>query len=104
MTLQFDGFVWLLLLLGPLLLLQRKVHFELQAFLLILIRRMDIVSVLFSLLFFPGVFLHELSHYMVARIVGVRTGKFSLLPQNQGNGRLQLGYVETAARMWLVIF
>jgi hypothetical protein len=97
MTFQFDGLVWLLLLLGPLLLLQRKVHFEIQAFLLILIRRMDIVTVLFSLLFLPGVFLHELSHYVVARIVGVRTGRFSLLPRNQGNGRLQLGYVETAA-------
>jgi hypothetical protein len=32
----------------------------------------------------------------MARLLGVRTGKFSLIPQNLGNGQLRLGYVETA--------
>jgi len=31
----------------------------------------------------------------------VRTGRFSLLPRPMGNGRLQLGYVETAGTDWL---
>lgn len=31
----------------------------------------------------------------MARILGVRTGKFSLIPQTLKNGQLQLGYVET---------
>lgn len=97
MTFPLDGLVWLLLLLGPLLILQRKVHFEIQALLLILTRRMDIVTVLFALLFLPGVFIHELSHFIVARLVGVRTGNFSVLPHNLGNGKLRLGYVETAS-------
>ena len=89
--------MWLLLLLGPLLLLQRKVHFEIQAVLLFLTRRVEIVTVLFSLLFLPGVIVHELSHFIVAQMVGVRTGRFSLLPRNLGNGKLQLGYVETSS-------
>lgn len=96
MTFWLDGLVWLLLLLGPLLILQRKVHFEIQALLLLLVRRVDIVAVLFSLLFLPGVFLHEMSHFIIARLVGVRTGNFSLLPRNLGDGKLQLGYVEAA--------
>lgn len=97
MAFQFDGFVWLLLLLGPLLVLQRKVHFEIQAVFLLLSRRIDIVSILFSILFLPGVILHEFSHFIAARLVGVRTGKFSVVPRNLGNGKMQLGYVETAS-------
>lgn len=51
---------------------------------------------LFSVLFFPGVLLHEGSHYLVARMLGVRTGRFSVLPRPLEDGRLQLGFVETA--------
>jgi hypothetical protein len=52
---------------------------------------------LFSLLFLPGVLLHESSHFLMAHLLGVRTGRFSLIPKKLGNGRLQLGYVETAS-------
>jgi hypothetical protein len=92
-----DGFWWLLLLLGPLLFLQRRLHFETQAVFLLLSRSREIALVLFSLLFFPGVVLHETSHFVAARLLGVRTGRFSLLPQALEGGRLQLGYVETAS-------
>jgi hypothetical protein len=51
---------------------------------------------IFSILFLPGVFLHELSHFIVAKILRVRTGKFSIFPKSLPDGRLQLGYVETA--------
>jgi hypothetical protein len=52
--------------------------------------------VLFALIFFPGVLLHELSHFLSAKMLGVVTGRFSLIPQAQANGKLRLGYVETA--------
>ena len=94
---QIDGFLWLLLMLGPFLILQRQIHFEIQAFFLLLTRRPDVSMVLFSLLFFPGIAIHELSHFLVARLLGVRTGSFSLVPRNLGDGRLQLGYVVTAS-------
>jgi hypothetical protein len=93
--LQLDGIMWLLVLLGPFVLLQRKVHFEIQAVLFLLIRRLDVVYVMFSLIFLPGVVIHELSHFLVARLLGVRTGKFSIIPRNMNDGRLQLGSVET---------
>ncbi len=51
----------------------------------------------FCLDFLPGVFLHELSHFLMAKLLGVQTGKFSLIPQAQPNGKLRLGYVETAS-------
>lgn len=92
---SLDGLLWFLLALGLLLLLQRALHREIQAFFLILTRHPAVAMALFSLVFFPGVLLHELSHFVVARILGVRTGHFSLLPQPMADGRLQLGFVET---------
>ncbi|RPI23828.1 MAG: hypothetical protein EHM70_22025 [Chloroflexota bacterium] len=96
-----DGLWWLLLLVGPLLFLQRRLHRETQAIFLLVTRRSEIALVLFSLLFFPGVLLHELSHYVMARLLGGRTGRLSLIPSPQKDGRLQLGYVETSATDFL---
>ena len=60
-----DGLGWLLLMLGPLLFAQRWLHREIQILFLLLTRKPVIALGLFSLLFFPGVLLHELSHYLV---------------------------------------
>lgn len=76
--------------------LQRRLHYESQAIFLLLTRREDVALALFSILFFPGVFLHEASHFLMARLLGVKTGRFSIVPQTLRDGRLQLGYVETA--------
>ena len=90
-----DGLGWLLLLLGPLIFVQRALHKELQTLFLLMTHRVEIALVMFSILFLPGVIIHELSHYLMAVILRIRTGKLSLLPQNKGNGRLQMGYIET---------
>jgi len=91
----FDGLLWLLLLLGPLLLLQRALHREIQTVFLLTTRRQEITVALFSLLFFPGVLLHEGSHYLMAKILGVPTGRVSLIPESLEGNRLRLGFVET---------
>ncbi len=96
MLFNLNSLVWLLLLIGLLLILQRVLHREVQYIFLLITRRTDFAIVLFSLLFFPGVLLHESSHFIVARLLGVRTGSFSILPKALPNGRLQLGFVETA--------
>jgi hypothetical protein len=96
-----DGLLWLLLLLGPLLILTRRLHRETQAIFLLITRRPDIALTLFAIIFFPGVFIHETSHFVMARLLGVRTGRFSLIPQPTPQGRLQLGYVESAKSDWL---
>ncbi len=93
---NFNGLLWFLGTLLALTLLQRALHRNLQAIFLILTRHPGVTMVLFSLIFLPGVFLHELSHFIMAWLLGVPTGSFSLLPRPLPNGRLQLGYVETA--------
>ena len=93
---QLAGFFWFVLMLAPLIFLQRLLHREIQAVLLIFTRNAQLTMGIFSLVFLPGVFLHELSHFLMAKILRVPTGRFSLIPQPLPDGRLQLGYVETA--------
>lgn len=93
---QLTGLIWFVFMLAPLILLQRLLHRELQAVFLILTRDARLTMGLFSMIFLPGVFLHELSHFLMAKILFIPTGKFSVFPQSLPDGRLQLGYVETA--------
>ena len=97
MLTTFDGLIWIFITLVLVQVLQRSLHREFQAIFLILTRSPNTTIGMFSVMFFPGVFLHELSHFLMAKLTGVRTGKFSLLPQVLPDGRLQLGYVEAAS-------
>ncbi len=92
-----ESIIFLLLLIIPLLFLQRFLQREIQAIFLLVTHRPEISVALFSLLLLPGVLLHESSHFLMAHLLGVRTGRFSLIPQKKDGGRLQLGYVETAS-------
>lgn len=92
---QFTGLFWFALMLLPLVFLQRFLHREIQIIFFLITRNKPLTIALFSMLFFPGVLLHELSHFLVAKILGVRTGGFSVIPQALGDGQLRLGYVET---------
>jgi hypothetical protein len=92
---SYTGLFWFILTLIPLVFIQRSLHREIQAVLLIITRNPQLTIGLFSVLFFPGVVLHELSHFLVAKLLFVPTGSFSLVPQTLKDGRLQLGYVET---------
>ena len=93
---QFNGLFWVVLTLLPLALLQRLLHREIQAVFLIVSRSPEFTIALFSIIFLPGVLLHEFSHYLIAVLLGVQTAKFSLVPEMLPDGRLQLGYVETS--------
>lgn len=93
---QVPGLFWFIVMLVPLILLQRLLHREIQAVFLILTRDTRLTMGIFAMLFLPGVFLHELSHYVMAKALRVRTGRFSIFPRSLPDGRLQLGYVETA--------
>jgi len=84
-------------MLVPLVLLQRLLHREIQAVLLLLTRHPQLTMALFSILFFPGVLIHETSHYVMAKFLQVRTRGFSLIPNTLPDGRMQMGYVETEA-------
>ncbi len=52
---------------------------------------------LYSLVFLPGTILHELSHWLVAELLGVHTGEITILPNlgNTESDRQKLGSVAT---------
>lgn len=87
-------FAWLAITLPLLLLLQRWIHRHLRGVAYLLTGRMNWAILIYAIILFPGVALHELSHFVTARLLGVRTGSISLLPQRKQDGTLQLGYVE----------
>ena len=96
MLTQLTGLFWFVLMLVPLIMLQRLLHREIQAVFLILTRDARLTIGIFQIIFLPGVFLHEGGHFLMAKILRVRTGGFSVIPQALPDGRLRLGYVETA--------
>src|SRR5258707_14290653 len=93
---QLTGFFWFVLMLVPLIYLQRLLHREIQAVFLILTRNPQLMMGIFHFIFLPGVFLHEASHFLMAKILRVPTARFSILPEPLTDGRLLLGNVETA--------
>jgi len=96
MLTQLTGVFWFVLMLVPLIYLQRLLHREIQAVLLIITRDAQLTIGIFQIIFLPGVFLHEASHFLMAKILRVPTGRFSVIPRALPDGRLQLGFVETA--------
>lgn len=92
----WGGLGGLIVLTVPLLILQRHVHREIQLTLFFITRHPVVSMGIFALLFLPGVFLHELSHLIMAWILRVPTGRLSLLPRFLPDGKIQLGFVETA--------
>ena len=93
---QLTGLFWFTIMLVPLITLQRLLHREIQAVFLILTRDPRLSIGIFQIIFLPGVFLHEASHFLMAKILRVPTGRFSVFPRALPDGRLQLGFVETA--------
>jgi len=81
--------------------LQRAFHLTFQSILLIITRDKAVTVSIFALIFLPGVIVHELSHFLMAKILRVRTGKISLLPKIIDEKKLQLGYVEIYPADWL---
>ncbi len=82
----------LLAVLGLLLLADRWLHRHLQGVMFLLTNDAEIALWLYALTLFPGVLLHESSHALAARILGVRIGRLSILPRRVGK-RIQLGVV-----------
>jgi len=77
---------------GLLLLADQWLHRHLQGVMLLLTNDEELALWLYAILLFPGVALHELSHAVVARILGVEIGRINVLPHRVGK-RIQLGFV-----------
>ena len=91
---MYAPFVWTAVALPLLLISQRWIHRHLHGVAYLLTGNRQWAVVLYAIVLFPGVLLHELSHWVAAKLMGVRTGKISLLPRAKKDGSVQLGYVE----------
>jgi hypothetical protein len=94
MTESLAPFAWVILTLPLLLLMQRWIHTHLHGLAFLLTGNKNWAVAIYAIVLFPGVLLHELSHWLAAKLSGVRTGSFSLLPRAKKDGSIQLGYVE----------
>ncbi len=78
-----------------LLALERWIHRHLQGTMLLLTGDREIAVVLYALPLMPGVLLHEVSHAVAARLLGVRSGRVSIRPKLSGE-HIRLGSVAVA--------
>jgi hypothetical protein len=82
-------------------LLSRQISLRIQTITAYLTRSPDMAMVTVFLLFLPGIVVHELSHWVVAKVLGLRPSRFRVWPQRQG-GYIGLGSVNIrSGGMWL---
>jgi hypothetical protein len=64
--------------------LSRRVSIEIQTVIYLLTRSLDMSTIGLFLILLPGIFIHESAHWGMARLLGLRTGKFRVWPKRQG--------------------
>ena len=75
--------------------LRSRVVYELSGTSLLLFGTTRYGIGLYSLIFLPGTIIHELSHWIVAEILQVKTGEISIFPDAESGGEQRLGSVAT---------
>lgn len=78
----------------PLVLLEKWIHRHLHGAALLISGHDQAAIYLYAVLLFPGVALHEFSHWLMATLLGVRAGRIQLLPERGRDGRVRLGAVQ----------
>jgi hypothetical protein len=78
--------------LALLLLVERWIHRHLQGTMFLLTGDREIAVVLYALPLMPGILLHEVSHALAAKLLGVSVGRVSVRPK-LADERIQLGFV-----------
>ena len=82
----------------PLLLAKRLITRNLQELSMRWVGDPDVALVVYFVIVLPGVLVHELSHWLMAKLLGVRVGKLSIGPVRKARSRrVTLGSVRVAA-------
>jgi hypothetical protein len=80
--------------------LSRQISLQLQSATYRVTRSSGYVIVVLFLLLLPGIIVHEGAHWLVARLVGLKTGKFRVWPKAQGK-HIGLGSVSVQrGKLW----
>ena len=82
----------LVVVLGLLLAADRWLHRHLQGAMVLLTGDEELALWLYAIVLLPGVVLHEMSHALTAKLLGVKIGRMRLLP-SRADRRIQLGFV-----------
>ena len=91
---EWTPLLWLIVLFAPLLSVKRWLSRHLQGVGLLLFGSHEGATALHYVVLLPGVILHELSHWLAAKLVGVRTAGISLMPEIRRGGTIRLGAVK----------
>jgi hypothetical protein len=88
--------VWLVIVFLLMLGLRRWVEAHVQGVAFLLTGHPALALWIFFLIFLPGTLVHELSHWLVAKLLVVPTGRIAIWPQSKGDGSVWLGAIEVA--------
>ena len=75
-------------------LVQRELHQHFQGLVLLLTQNDDLAALAHFLLLSPGIVAHELSHWLAARLLGVRVGPISIGPRRKRGKQMRFGSVQ----------
>lgn len=63
----------------------RQISLRIQTVIYYATHSVELPTVVLFLIFMPGVFIHESAHWLTAKLLGLKTGKFRVWPQRRGN-------------------
>jgi hypothetical protein len=86
--------VWLIIVFLLMLGLRRWIEAHVQGLAFLITGHPTVALWVFFLVFLPGTLVHELSHWLVAKFLGVPTGRIVIWPQAKRNGTLWLGAIQ----------
>jgi hypothetical protein len=76
--------------------MKRWLNRHIQGLGLLLIGDNETAMLLYFVLLLPGIIIHELSHWLAAKLLGVRTGKITLWPSKRRGNQMRMGSVKVA--------
>ena len=93
---EWTPLLWLIATLLPLFLTKSWINRHIQGLGLLLFGDSKVAMIVYFLLLLPGIIVHEVSHWLVATLLGVKTGKISLGPASKPRGQMRFGSVSVA--------
>lgn len=88
--------IWLIVVFLVMLGLRRWIEAHVHGVAYLATGHPTVATWVFFLVFLPGTLVHELSHWLVAKGLGVRTGRIVIWPQAKKDGSVWLGAVQVA--------
>lgn len=93
---EWAPLIWLAVTLLPLFLMKSWINQHIQGLGLLLFGDSQVAMMVYFLALLPGIVVHEVSHWLAATLLGVKTGKISLGPAKKRRGQMRFGSVKVA--------